>query len=91
MSNNEIGMYDVEDMSRSDLKNLGLTKLKSLLSEANEEHDDLNRQYHNGSSLEYPPDWYDQYVFPVYCIKTKLEDAISSINSNEEESEEDSY
>lgn len=91
MSNIEIqSFYDLEDLNENEIKSLGLQPLFGLLEDAKSEQKELNTAYHNGDSLRYPPDWYDQYVFPIDCIINKIEDAIESLN-NEEESEEDSY
>ena len=37
----------------------------------------------------YPPDWYDQYVFPIDCIINKVKDAIEDLNKEEESASEE--
>jgi len=83
--------YDLEGMSEESMIALGIDKLKELLNEAKEEQRDLNRQYMEGDRNSYPPDWYDQYVFPIDCIIRDIGYAIDEIKNDEEESEEDSW
>ena len=63
--------YDLEDLSESEIKSLGLQTLFGLLEEAKSEQKELSNEYYNGDSLCYPPDWYDRYVFPIDCIINK--------------------
>lgn len=90
MSNNQINsFYDLEDMSRPDIVGLGLKRLQELLEEAKEEQRDLFNQYKSGDSLSYPPSWYDNYVFPVDCLVSNIQDAIDKIKNDDEDSEEE--
>ena len=87
MSNIEIkSFYDLEDLSEDEIKSLGLQPLFGLLDKAKSEQKELSNEYQNGDSLCYPPDWYDQYVFPIDCIVNKINDAIESLNNEEESS-----
>jgi len=87
---NVSSFYDIEDMSEQEIKDLGSQKLNQLLNEAKDEQSDLSSQYLNGDRDQYPPDWYDQYVFPVDCIVSKINNALDEIDSNSSE-ESSSY
>ena len=76
--------YDIENLGENEIKSLGLQPLFGLLEEAKSKQKELNNEYINGDSLCYPPDWYDHYVFPIDCIINKIEDAIESLNKEEE-------
>ena len=92
MSNDQINsFYDLDEMSESEMIELGIEKLQELLAEAKEEQRDLNNQYINGDRLCYPPSWYDNYVFPVDCLVNNIQYAIDEIQNDDEESEEDSW
>ena len=60
------------------------------LEEAESEQKELNNKYMNGDRDEYPPSWYDYYVFPIDCIVNNIKDAIDEIY-NEEESASEEY
>ena len=81
--------YDLEDLSESELKSLGLNRLKELLDEASKEQKELNYQYMNGDRDVYPPDWYDYYVFPIDCIIINICDIIKEIENDEESASEE--
>jgi len=81
--------YDLEDLSEDEIKSLTLQPLFGLLEEAKSEQSDLSRQYFEGDRDMYPPDWYDQYVFPIDCIINKVKDAIEDLNKEEESASEE--
>ena len=81
--------YDLEDLSEDEIKSLGLQPLLGLLEEAESEQKELNNKYMNGDRDEYPPDWYDYYVYPIDCIVNNIKDAINEIYKEEESASEE--
>lgn len=80
--------YDVEDVSVEYLKSLSFSDLNSILRLVKSERDPLAKEYRDGDSLCYPPDWYDYYVFPLDCLVNKVKDVIEEKENEEEQSEE---
>tara|TARA_B100000035_G_scaffold309897_1_gene316796 strand:- start:532 stop:807 length:276 start_codon:yes stop_codon:yes gene_type:complete len=81
--------YDLEDLSSSEIKSLGLQPLLSLLEEAESEQKELSLKYLNGDRDEYPPSWYDNYVHPINCIVNDIKDVIDEIRNDEESASEE--
>jgi hypothetical protein len=71
-----IDFYDTEDMTLEQLKALSQDTIVALLDDCTKEIQTLEDQYFSGDRDMYPPDWYDQYVFPVQSIKRRLETCI---------------
>jgi len=90
MADNQIkSFYDLEDFSNDQFKSLTVQTLRAFLTEAKAEQKELNSEYLSGDPLCYPPDWYDQYVFPIDCIINNIQDFLDSLNADED-SDEDS-
>jgi len=76
-----IDLYDTEDMNSTELQALPHSTILALIDDCTKEIQTLENQYYSGDRDIYPPDWYDQYVVPVQCIKRRLEDAIENMGS----------
>lgn len=61
----------------------GITReqLIGKINDLKQEVHDLTEEYNNGDRDEYPPDWYDYYVFPLECDLRKLQDQLKKFEA----------
>jgi len=82
--------YDVkESQEDGSFDRIPLSELKRILPILKREQRELFEEYKNGDPLCYPPDWYDQYVFPVDWVISNVVNRIDELE--EDDSEEYSY
>ena len=75
--------------NKIDLATLAQNVLRAIINGIKPVRDELNKEYMTGDRLCYPPDWYDQYVFPLDSAIMKCEDELQE-RYNDDDSEEDS-
>jgi len=94
---------NMEDFSYSDIEelqidrrlkefwqSLTLKECESIMSQVRKQYDERNDEYHNGDSLCYPPDWWDQYVFPIDIVLQMIREHHSDmLNQLDEDESED--
>lgn len=68
----------------------GKTKeeLEKTIDELEQEVFELTEEYQKGDRDDYPPDWYDSYVFPLECELMEAKDALTVLDSLNEDSED---
>lgn len=69
-----------------DVTTLDTPILRAIINHIQPVRQELNNEYMTGDSLCYPPDWYDQYVFPLDCAINRCQDEIDERYEEESES-----
>ena len=82
---------EINSMSEEELLEINPEILLSSQSELTDMYNELHEEYMNGDRDMYPPDWWDQYVFPIDCAIRKLDECLKEECSEEDNSEEDSW
>ena len=84
-----ISSYDADDIFYMNYENLQLVLQKSdpreiqlFLMELKRELNELSNEYFSGDPNMYPPDWYDQYAYPIQSSIAKIEDLSSLIKKS---------
>jgi hypothetical protein len=75
--------------SKAELLNMSMQDLQANLYTMQKEKDELTKEYNSGDPLQYSPDWYDRYVYPIESALWAIENAIAELD--EEDSDEDSW
>ncbi len=71
-----------------DLATLTQNVIRAISKHIKPVRDERMNEYTTGDPLCYPPDWYDQYVFPLDTVITMCDDEIQSrYEDSEDESE----
>jgi len=73
-----ITFYDIDDMTDKEIQELPQSTLKSLLQDCHKTITELEQKYYNGDRIEYPPDWYDRYIFPLTYIRQLLQQQLDN-------------
>jgi hypothetical protein len=89
----DVSYYDIEQIKDDGkledfFKAITRSQVESMMFQIRKEFDELNDEYHNGDSLCYPPDWWDQYVFPIDNVLSILRDHHETLVREEESSED---
>lgn len=92
----DFSYYDIEELQtdgrlKEFWKSLTLEECESIMSQVRKEYDELNDEYHNGDSLCYPPDWWDQYVFPIDRVLAMIREHHSDMMNQLDEEESEDY
>ena len=74
--------------SSEELMKMELSTLQENLEAFNREAQELKDEYNFGDRDMYPPDWYDQYIFPIERAIWAIEDVISELENDEDSEEE---
>ena len=92
----DFSYYDIEELQtdcrlKEFWKSLTLEECESIMSQVRREYDKLNDEYHNGDSLCYPPDWWDQNVFPIDRVLAMIREHHSDMLNQLDEDESEDY
>ena len=87
---NNFSYTDIEDLTydkrlQDFWKGLTLEECRSITQQVQKEYDDLDEQYRLGNPDDYPPDWWDQYVYPIRTVLSILEEHYSDMVDQLEE------
>ena len=87
---NNFSYTDIEELTyekrlQDFWKGITLEECRSIMHQVEKEYDDLDEQYRLGDRDEYPPDWWDQYVFPIRVALNVIEEYYYDMLNNQME------
>ena len=83
--------YDVAEVSDEYLSSLTISSLNHIFKLLKEEYEELNYMYCNGNRNEFPPDWYDEFVYPIDYQVSRVKRIISEKASLNDENDSEDY
>ena len=82
--NDQLSAYDISLLSDEELLQYSIEDLNDIFNQLVDEYNELDSEYRNGDENMYPPDWWDQYVFPVYLEKNRIQSIIDELENPED-------
>ena len=82
--NDQLSAYDISLLSDEELIQYSIEDLNDIFNQLVDEYNELNSEYLDGDRDMYPPDWWDQYVYPVYLEKNRIQSIIDELENPED-------
>lgn len=82
--NDQLSAYDISLLSDEELLQYSIEDLNDIFNQLVDEYNELNSEYIEGLDGDgdmYSPDWWDQYVYPVYLEKNRIQSIIDELEN----------
>lgn len=84
MNDQILSAYDISQLSDEEISNFSINELNDIFNSLTDEYNELNSEYLDNDRDMYPPDWWDQYVFPVYIQRSRVQSSIIELEKSED-------